>query len=141
MHPGETLTLYLGPDFVNYIDNSYYSIYGSDYPINACGTKSVLVKINNISFAIFGKNADGTYNDTIVGETTLPSIMLKCENGFTIYERTEGSKLAISIMDDGRVDLNNIFELYYDENTKIKDLQNNNSKTKIIFEDKNKDYL
>ena len=108
IHPGETLTFYLGPDFANYIDNSYYSIYGSDYPINACGTKSVLVKINNISFAIFGKNADGTYNDTIVGATALPSIMLKCENGFTIYERTEGSKLAISIMDDGRVDLNNI---------------------------------
>jgi len=108
LHPGETLTFDLGPDFVNYIGNFYYRIYEQGKPINAFGTKSVLVKINNICFAIFGKNADGTYNDTIVGATTLPSIMLKCENGFTIYERTEGSRLAISVMDDGRVDLNNI---------------------------------
>ena len=98
----------MGDDFVNYINNSYDVIYDSNYPINALGTKSVLVKINNICFAIFDKDADGAYNDTIVGATTLPSIMLKCGNGFTIYERTEGSKLAMSIMDDGRVDLNNI---------------------------------
>lgn len=108
LHPGETLTFDLGYDFVKYINNQYEEIYDSDYPINALGTKSVLVKINNICFAIFGKNDDGTYNDTIVGATTLPSIMLKCGNGFTIYERTEGSRLAMSIMDDGRVDLNNI---------------------------------
>lgn len=108
LHPDETLTFDLGYDFVKYINNPYDEIYDSDYPINALGTKSVLVKINNICFAIFDKNDDGTYNDTIVGATTLPSIMLKCENGFTIYERTEGSKLAMSIMDDGRVDLNNI---------------------------------
>lgn len=108
LHPGETLTFDLGTDFVNYIDNQYDAIYNRNNPMNAFGTKSVLVKINNICFAIFGENDDGTYNDTIVGATTLPSIMLKCENGFTIYERTEGSRLAISIMDDGRVDLNNI---------------------------------
>ena len=108
LDPGETLTFDLGYDFVKYINNPYEEIYDSDYSINALGTKSVLVKINNICFAIFGKNDDGTYNDTIVGTTTLPSIMLKCGNGFTIYERTEGSRLAMSIMDDGRVDLNNI---------------------------------
>lgn len=108
LHPGETLTFDLGTDFVKCINNSYDVIYDSSYPINALGTKSVLVKINNICFAIFGKNDDGAYNDTIVGATTLPSIMLKCGNGFTIYERTEGSRLAMSIMDDGRVDLNNI---------------------------------
>lgn len=108
LHPGETLTFNLGDDFVNYIHNVYDVIYDSSYPINAFGTKSVLVKINNICFAAFGKNDDGSYNDTIIGATTLPTIMLKCENGFTIYERTTGSRLAMSIMDDGRIDLNNI---------------------------------
>lgn len=109
IYPGETFTFDLGDDFVSYINNSYDAIYGPGHPINALGTKSVLVKINYIDFATLAEKDDIDDRLNSVSEsTTLPSIMLKCENGFTIYERTEGSKLAISIMDDGRVDLNNI---------------------------------
>lgn len=61
--------------------------------------------------------------------------------GFKITE--EGCKVHLKYKDEfgdlsiARVPLSDIYELYYDENTKIKDIQNNNYKTKIMLEDKN----
>lgn len=105
LHPGERISFYIDEHILDY-NKSFEDILSNH--INAMGNKTVLVKFTNVCFAIFGKNANGTYNDTIVGATTVPTVMFNCHDGFSVFERTEGSKMGVSIMDDGRVDICNL---------------------------------
>lgn len=105
LHPGERTSFYIDEHILDY-NKAFEPMYQNH--INGMGNKTVLVKFTNICFTIFGKNANGTYNDTIVGATTVPTVMFNCHDGFSMFERTEGSKMAVSVMDDGRIDICNL---------------------------------
>lgn len=127
LHPGERYHFYI-PGYLIRYNRSYSRIYTNN--INSMGNKTVLIKFTNVLFAIFSKDTDGTYTENITASTLVPSIIINCNDGFSVFGR--GTKIAVSVMDDGRVDIVNagensiIIPRYTDESLNYNDMNKYN---------------